>query len=104
MTLPASAQQPLRPASVAHPCVPPAGTAASDQAAGQAIVATVTHVDPRQGTLEFTTDTGAFVLTTPTEMPDLRVGDLLWLCLHEEESEGENRVAEDGPAAIPRAP
>ena len=73
--------------------------------AGHAIVATVTRVDPRQGQVEFTTAAGSFLLTTaPAEMHDLRVGDQLLLCLHEDLREDKARVADDGPPAIPTAP
>ena len=98
--LPARAQLPLRQGPVAHPCGPPAATAASAQPAGNAIVATVTRVAPRRGTLEFTTETGSFVLTTSAALHDLRVGEQVLLCLHEDAS-GADRVAEDDLRAPP---
>jgi hypothetical protein len=64
---------------------------------------TVKRVDPRQGRLEFLTKAGSFVVTmTPTEMPDLRAGDHLVICLRGDVSDGEERGAEDEPAATPR--
>jgi hypothetical protein len=62
---------------------------------GQALVATVTRVDPDHGQLEFTTATGSFVLTTTAEMYDLQVGDQLLFCLHADGSEGMAREAKE---------
>ena len=62
------------------------------------------RVDSGQGQLEFTTEAGVFLLTTPAEMHDFRVGDHLLICLHEEMSAGTERVAEDAPTAIAGAP
>jgi hypothetical protein len=72
--------------------------------AEHAIVATVTRVDPSQGQLEFTTATGSFVLTTSAVLNDLRVGDQMLICLHEEGSDDKEHVAEEGAAAAARAP
>jgi hypothetical protein len=95
--LPTSAQLPLQHGQAAPLCEAPAGAGTPEE---HAILATVTRVAPGQGQLEFTTETGAFVLTTtPTEIHDLRVGDQLLICLHEEVSDGKARFAEDGPAA-----
>ena len=100
--LPTSAQLPLQHGHAAPLCAAPAGTGTPVE---HAIVATVTRVDPGQGQLEFTTETGAFVLTTtPTEIADLRVGDQLFICLHEEESDGIESFADEGSAATPRTP
>jgi hypothetical protein len=63
------------------------------------IVATVKRIDPHYGQLEFTTEAGSFVLTTTAAMHELRVGDHLFICLHEEGNDGKERVAEDVPAA-----
>ena len=66
---------------------------------------TVTRVDLGMGQLEFTTATGTFLLTsTPTEIHDLQVGDQLLICLHEEDSDGKEHVAEEGVAATSRTP
>jgi hypothetical protein len=55
--------------------------------------------------LEFTTETGSFLLTAPpAEMHNLRVGDQLLICLHEDMDEDKERVAEDRSTAIPEAP
>ena len=100
--LPTSAQLPLQHGHAAPLCAAPAGAGTP---AEHAIVATVTRVDPGQGQLEFTTERGAFVLTTtPTEIDDLRVGDQLLICLHEEGSDGKERFADDGPATSAGAP
>ena len=100
--LPTSAQLPLQHGHAAPLCNAPAGAGTP---AEHAIVATVTRVDPGQGQLEFTTETGAFVLTTtPTEIDDLRVGDQLVICLHEEGSDGIESFADEGAAATPRTP
>jgi hypothetical protein len=106
--LPTSAQLPLQHGPAAPLCDAPPAVAGTP--AEHAIVATVTRVDPGQGRLEFTTETGAFVLTTSAVIADLRVGDHVLLCLHEEGSDGKEsfaeqaRAAEDGPAATPRTP
>jgi hypothetical protein len=102
-----SAQLPLQHGQAAPLCDVPAdaGTPAE-----HALLATVTRVDAGQGQLEFTTATGAFVLTTPTAITDLRVGDQLVICLHEEASDGKEsfaeqaRSAEEGAAAAAGAP
>jgi hypothetical protein len=99
--LPTSAQLPLQRGHAAPLCAAPAGTGTP---AEHAIVATVTHVDPDQGQLAFTTATGSFVLTTSAVIDDLRVGDQVLICLHEEGSDGKTHVAEDGSAATPRTP
>ena len=100
--LPTSAQLLLQHGPAAPLCDAPAG---ADTPAEHAIVATVTRVDAGQGQLEFTTETGAFVLTTtPTAIDDLRVGDQLFICLHEEGSDGIERFADEGAAATPRTP
>ncbi len=100
---PTSAQLPLRHDPAAQACAAPAGAGASDTPEGHAILATVKRVDPGQGQLEFTTERGSFVLTAPpTELPDLRVGDQLLICLHEEMSEGKARSAADVPTATPK--
>ena len=99
---PTRAQLPLQHGPAPR-CAAP--TAVAGTPVEHAIVATVTRVDPGQGQLEFTTETGAFVLTTtPTEIADLRVGDQLFICLHEEGSDGKEYVAEEGAAAPPRTP
>ena len=99
--LPTSAQLPLQHGHAAPLCNAPAGAGTP---AEHAIVATVTRVDAGQGQLEFTTETGTFVLTTPTEIDDLRVGDQLFICLHEEGSDGIESFADEGSAATPRTP
>ena len=100
--LPTSAQLPLQHGHAAPLCAAPAGAGTP---AEHAIVATVTRVDPGRGQLEFTTETGAFVLTTtPTEIDDLRVGDQLFICLHEEGSDGKESFAADGAAPSAGAP
>ena len=102
---PTSAQLPLRHDPAAQACAAPAGAGVSGTPEGHAILATVKRVDPGQGQLEFTTETGSFVLTTtPAEIHDLRVGDQLLICLHEEGSDGIESFAEDGAAATPRTP
>jgi len=98
---PTSAQLPPRQTPEASPCDAPRGTAPADTPAGHALLATVTRVAPSQGQLEFTTEAGSFVLTTPAPMYDLRVGDQLVICLHEEMSEGKDRFAEEVPVALP---
>jgi hypothetical protein len=97
---PTSAQQPLQRGPAAPLCDAP--TAVAGTPAEHAIVATVTHVDPGQGQLAFTTATGSFVLTTSAVIDDLRVGDQVLICLHEEGRDGKIHVAEDGSAATPR--
>ena len=100
---PTRAQLPLQHGPAAPLCEAP--TAVAGTPAEHAIVATVTRVDPGLGQLEFTTPTGTFLLTTtPAELHDLRVGDQLLLCLHEEGSEGKAHVAQEGAAATPRTP
>ena len=99
---PASAQLPLQHGPAAPLCAAP--TAMAGTPAEHAIVATVTRVDPSQGQLEFTTATGSFRLTTSAVIDDLRVGDQVLLCLHEEGSDGKAHVAEEGAAAPPRTP
>jgi hypothetical protein len=65
----------------------------------------VKRVDAHQGQLEFTTETGSFLLTAPpAEMHNLRVGDQLLICLHEDTSEDKARLAEDSSTAIPKNP
>ena len=82
-----------------------ARTAVAGSSAEHAIVATVTRMDPGLGQLEFTTATGTFLLTTtPTELHDLRVGDQVLICLHEEGIEGKAHVAQEGAAATPSTP
>jgi hypothetical protein len=99
---PTRAQLPLQHGPAPR-CAAP--TAVAGTPAEHAIVATVTRVDPSQGRLEFTTETGAFVLTTTqTEIDDLRVGDQLLICLHEEVSDGKESFAADGAAPRPGAP
>ena len=98
--LPTSAQLPLYQASADSPC--DVSAVASGRREEQAIVATVQRVDPGQGQLEFTTERGAFVLTTTAAIDDLHVGDQLVLCLHADESEGAARVAQEDPAATPQ--
>jgi hypothetical protein len=100
--LPTSAQLPLHQDLATPLCGAP--TAEAGTSAEHAIVATVTRVDPGQGQLEFTTATGTFVLTAPTAIDDFRVGDQLFICLHEEVSDGIESFAEDGAAATPRTP
>ena len=100
---PTSAQLPLQHGPAAPRCAAP--TAVAGTPAEHAIMATVTRVDPGLGQLEFTTATGTFLLTTtPTELHDLRVGDQVLICLHEEGSDGKAYVAEEGAAATPRTP
>ena len=100
---PTSAQLPLQHEPAALLCAAP--TALAGTPAEHAIVATVTRVDPSQGQLAFTTPTGTFLLTTtPTELHDLRVGDQLLICPHEEGSDGKAHVAEEGAATSPRSP
>ena len=100
---PTSAQLPLQHGPAAPLFAAP--TAVAGTPAEHAIMATVTRVDPGLGQLELTTATGTFLLTTtPTELHDLRVGDQLLLCLHEEGSDGQAYVAEEGAAAPPRTP
>lgn len=96
--LPTSAQLSLHHDLATPLCAAP--TAVAGTPAAHAIRATVTRVDPSQGQLEFTTETGTFVLTTtPAELHDLRIGDHLLLCLHEEGSDGTERFADDVPTA-----
>jgi hypothetical protein len=100
---PARAQLPLQHGPATPLCAAPIAVAGTP--AEHAIVATVTRVDPGLGQLEFTTATGTFQLTTtPTELHDLRVGDQLLICLHEEGSDDKAHVAEEGAAAPPRTP
>jgi hypothetical protein len=99
---PTSAQRPLQHGPDARLCDAPTTVAGTPEE--HAIVATVTRVDPSQGQLEFTTATGSFVLTTSAVIDDLRVGDQLLICLHEEGSHGKAHVAEEGAAAAPRTP
>jgi hypothetical protein len=99
---PTSAQLPLRHDLPTLLCEAP--TAVAGTPAEHAIVATLTRVDPSQGQLEFTAATGAFVLTTSAVIDDLRVGDQLLICLHEEGSGGKKNVVEKGAATIPRTP
>jgi hypothetical protein len=99
---PTSAQLPLRQDLPTPLCAAP--TALAGTPAEHAIVATVTRVDPSQGQLEFTTETGSFLLTTSAVLDDLRVGDQVLICLHEEGSDGKEHVAEEGAAATPRTP
>jgi hypothetical protein len=68
--LPTSAQLPLSQASTAYPC--DSAAVASGKREEQAIVATVKRVDPGHGQLEFTTETGSFLLTTTASLHDLR--------------------------------
>ena len=101
--LPTNAQLPLQHEPTAPLCDAP--TAVAGTPAEHAIVATVTRVDAGQGQLEFTTATGSFLLTTPpTAIDDLRIGDQLFICLHEEMRDGIERFAEDAPAASAGAP
>ena len=68
-------------------------------------MATVTRVDAGQGQLEFTTETGSFLLTTPpTEIDDLRVGDQLLICLHEEVRDGKRGLHRRWPRSERRGP
>jgi hypothetical protein len=100
---PTRAQLSLQHGPAAPLCDAP--TAVAGTPAEHAIVATVTRVDPGLGRLEFTTATGTFLLTaTLTEIHDLRVGDQLLICLHEEDSDGKEHVAEEDAAATPRSP
>jgi hypothetical protein len=100
--LPMSAQLSLQHGYAAPLCNVPAGAGTP---AEHAIVATVTRVDPGLGQLEFTTATGTFLLTTmPTEIHDLRVGDQLLICLHEEGRDGKESFAADGAAPSAGAP
>jgi hypothetical protein len=100
--LPTNAQLPLPHTPAAPLCdAPPAGAGTP---AEPALVATVTRVEPNQGQVEFTTATGTFVLSTPAEIHDLRVGDHFFICLHEEEDKSNARVAEEGVAAAAGAP
>jgi hypothetical protein len=102
--LPTGAQLPPRQTFGAPGCAS-TGTTTSGRPEGHAIVATVKRVDARQGQLEFTTETGSFLLTAPpAEMHNLRVGDQLLICLHEDMDEDKERVAEDRSTAIPEAP
>jgi len=65
----------------------------------------VKRVDARQCQVEFTTETGSFLLTAPpAEMHNIRVGDQLLICLHEDTSEDKERLVEDSFTAIPEAP
>ena len=99
---PTSAQLPLQHGPAPR-CAAP--TAVAGTPVEHAIVATVMRVDPGLGQLEFTTATGTFLLTTtPTELHDLRVGDQVLICLHEEGSDGKAYVAEEGAAATPSIP
>ena len=95
--LPTNAQLPLPHTPAASLCDAPPAVAGTP--AGHALVATVMRVEPDQGQVEFTTATGTFVLTTPAEIHDLRVGDQFFICLHEEEDNSKARVAEEGAAA-----
>ena len=100
---PTRAQLPLQHGPDARLCDAP--TAVAGTPAEHAIVVTVTRVDLGMGQLEFTTATGTFLLTTtPTELYDLRVGDQVLICLHEEGSDGKAYVAEEGAAATPSIP
>ena len=99
---PTRAQLPLQHGPAPR-CAAP--TAVAGTPVEHAIVATVMRVDPGLGQLEFTTATGTFLLTsTPTEIHDLQVGDQLLICLHEEDSDGKEHVAEEGVAATSRTP
>ena len=103
--LPTGAQLPPRQTSGAPSCDSLTRTAPSEQPAGHAIAATVKRVDARQGQVEFTTERGSFVLTTPpAEMHDLRVGEQLLICLHEDMSGDQGRLAEQSPPAIRQTP
>jgi len=55
-------------------------------------MATVKRIDPCLVQLEFTTETGSFLLTTTAALDDLHVGDQLLLCLHEDGSEDKDRI------------
>jgi len=98
--LPTSAQLPLSQASADSPC--DAAAVAFGRREEQAIVATVKRVDPGHGQLEFTTETGSFVLTTTAALHDLHVGDQLVLCLHPDAGEDAARVAQEKTAATPQ--
>jgi hypothetical protein len=99
------AQLPPRQTFGAPRCDSSAGTATAGRPEGHAIVATVKRVDARQGQLEFTTETGSFLLTAPpAEMHNLRVGDQLLICLHEDTSEDKEHLVQDSSTAIPEAP
>ena len=99
---PTRAQLPLQHGPAPR-CAAP--TAVAGTPVEHAIVATVMRVDPGLGQLEFTTATGTFLLTsTPTEIHDLQVGDQLLICLHEEDSDGKEHVAEEGAAATSSTP
>ena len=98
--LPTSAQLPLSQASTDYPC--DAAAVASGRREEQAIVATVKRVDPGHGQLEFTTETGSFLLTTTASLHDLHVGDQLLLCLHPDAGEDAARVAQTKTAATPQ--
>jgi hypothetical protein len=95
--LPCHAQPALSDAPAAAPCE--AATVAYGTQQGQAIEATVTRVDPGHGQIEFTTETGTFLLTTTAELHDLHVGDRLLLCLHTDVNEDGARVAQEAPTA-----
>ena len=103
--LPTGAQPPPRQTTGAPRCDSSTGTATSGRPEGHAIVATVKRVVARQGQLEFTTETGSFLLTAPpAEMHNLRVGDQLLICLHEDTSEDTERLTEESSTAISKAP
>ena len=104
-SFPTGAQLPPRQALGAPRCDSLTGTTTAGQSNAHAIVATVTRVDARRGTLEFTTAAGSFALTTtPAEIDGLRVGDQLLICLHEDRSEDQEHLAEQSPPAIRHAP
>ena len=105
MALTTGAQLPPRQNFGAPRCDSSTGSATAGGSAGQAIVATVKRVDARQGQVEFTTETGSFLLTAPpAEMHNLRVGDQLLICLHEDTSEDTERLTEESSTAISKAP
>jgi hypothetical protein len=91
---PANAQPTLPPGSPEHPCDQPAAAAAAGIPDGHAVVATVTRVDMRQGTVEVLTPEGSFELTLPPAALDgLRLGDHMVLCLEGDALDGEDRLA-----------
>jgi hypothetical protein len=95
MVLPARSAQPTLPqGSADRPCDQPAGTAASGDAAGHTVMATIKGVDRQRGILELETKEGRVTMeTTPAETRGLQEGDQLLVCVEGDAIEGEGRLA-----------
>ena len=97
-SLPASAHPTLPYGSPDPPCAQPQAAAAAGIPDGHAVVATVTRVGPRQGTVTFVTPDGSFELTTtPAALNGLRTGDQLMICIEGDALDGEERLVDTAP-------